>query len=261
MPLSARDATPADYAVFARLFPELKVPDPVLTQEEFEQRMLPNTIIAEDGEPVGYAFWRFYGAMVHVSHVIVDPRAQRRGVGRFMMEEIRRRTLGKGSTRWYLNVKADNTPAIRLYERVGLSVEQRGWSMRVDWSALRTLEGSTGTWRFAPTLEEASRFARERGIDPERLAMFRARPGVVFAALRNDAGTCALATFDPSFPSICPIAVIHPKHARPLFDAFLPHALHPYVRLCVDDEALVKALVLCGAKVEWETLRMGASLL
>jgi hypothetical protein len=91
--------------------------------------------------------------------------------------------------------------------------------------------------------------------------MFRARPGVVFAALRNDAGTCALATFDPSFPSICPIAVIHPKHARPLFDAFLPHALHPYVRLCVDDEALVKALVLCGAKVEWETLRMGASLL
>src|SRR5579872_7354313 len=118
MPLFVRDATPADYEVFASLFPELRVPDPVLTQAQFEERMLPNTVVAMDGEPakgVGYANWRFYGTTVHVVHVVVDPRAWRRGIGRLMMEEVRRRAVAKGATRWYLFVKADNVPAIRLY--------------------------------------------------------------------------------------------------------------------------------------------------
>jgi hypothetical protein len=45
MSLSVRDAAKADYAVFARLFAELHVPDPILTSEQFEQRMLPNVVI------------------------------------------------------------------------------------------------------------------------------------------------------------------------------------------------------------------------
>jgi hypothetical protein len=85
MPLSARDATPSDYEVFARLFPGLQVPDPLLTQAQFEgERMLPNVIIAEDGDRLGYAYWRSYGSTAHVVHVVVDPRAWRRGVGRLL---------------------------------------------------------------------------------------------------------------------------------------------------------------------------------
>jgi GNAT superfamily N-acetyltransferase len=263
MSLLVRDATPADYEVFARLFPELRVPDPVLTQAQFEERMLPNTIIATGGEPVetvGYANWRLYGTTAHVVHVVVDPRAWRRGVGRLMMEEIRRRVVARGATRWYLFVKADNEPAIRLYQHVGLALERRGWPTVANWSALKTLECSVGTSTFEPTLEEASRFARDHGVDPERLAIFWARAGAVFVALRDDAGICALATFDPAFPSICPILVTRPEYARPLFDLFFPHAQHPHVHLCVDDAALADALFKCGAKLEYETLRMGAPL-
>jgi GNAT superfamily N-acetyltransferase len=261
MPLSARDATPSDYEVFVRLFPELQVPDPLLTQAQFEERMLPNVIIAEDGDPLGYAYWRFYGSTAHVVHIVVDPRAWRRGVGRLLMEEVRQRAVAKGSLRWYLNVKADNTPAIRLYEHAGLLFEQRGWPMVADWSVLKTLKGSTGTWKFEPSLEEASRFAREHRIDPERLAMFRARPGVVFAALRDEAATCALAAFDTGFPGICPIAMISLEHAKPLFDALFPHARHPHVHICVEgDAALAETLRHSGAKVECETFRMGAAL-
>jgi len=259
--LSARDATAADYEVFARLFPELEVPDPLLTQAQFEERMLPNVIIAEEGGPVGYAQWRFYGTTLHVVHVVVDPRARRRGVGRLLMGELRQRAVLEGCVRWYLNVKADNLPAIRLYERYGLSVEQRGWDVVADWSVLETLEGAMGTQRFEPSIEQASHFAREHRIDPERLAMVRARPGVVFAALRDEVGTCALAAFDPAFPSIYPIAVARPEHARPLFDALVSCARQPHVHIFVEgNPALAEALRDAGGKPHLEILRMGAAL-
>ena len=262
MNLLARDATTADYELFARLFPALEVPDPVLTTAQFEEHMLPNVVVAEDGQqPLGYAHWRFYGATVHVVHVVVEANARRRGVGHFLMEEVRRRASAKGCTRWYLNVKAENTPAMRLYERSGLSVEQRGWSMLAAWSVLRALQGPTNIRKSEPSPEEVSRFARQHGLDPERLALVRARPGVVFVALRDDAGTCALAAFDPAFPSLYPIAVTRPAHARPLFDALFPHARDPHVNIFVEgNAALAEALHQVGAKLNFETLRMGASL-
>jgi GNAT superfamily N-acetyltransferase len=262
MSLSVRDASKADYEVFVRLFPELHVPDPILTSEQFEQRMLPHVVIVQAGEhPVGYAHWRFYGTTVHLVHVIAAPEARQRGVGRLLVEEVRRRAMTGGAQRWYLNVKADNAPAIHLYERSGFAVEQRGWSLLADWSSLRSLPTSTGAQRFEPSDEELSQLARQHGIDPERLAQVRARSGVVFAALRDDTGPCAVAAFDPAFPGIYPIAVARPEHARPLFDAFFPHAHHPHANVFVEgNAALADALRKVGAKVVFEILRMGAPL-
>jgi hypothetical protein len=177
------------------------------------------------------------------------------------MDEVRRRAAAGRGSRWYLNVKADNAPAIRLYERAGLSVEQRGWSMRADWAVLAALPGPTHTLQVEPSTEQVSRFALQQGLDPERLALVRARPGVVFVALRDHAGPCALAAFDPAFPGIYPVAVTRPEHARPLFDALRPHARDPHVNLFVEGNAvLAGALLGAGAKLSFETLRMGASL-
>jgi GNAT superfamily N-acetyltransferase len=262
MSLSVRDGAATDYEVFVRLFPELHVPDPILTAEQFEQRMLPNVVIAQDGEhAVGYAHWRFYGTTAHVVHVIAAPEARQRGVGRLLMEEVRRRAMAAGAVRWYLNVKADNAPAIHLYERSGLSVEQRGWSLAADWSSLRSQQASTGTQRFEPSSEEVSQLARQHGIDPERLAQVRARSGVVFVALRDDSGPCAFAAFDPAFPGIYPVAVARPEHARSLFDVLFPHARDPHVNVFVEgNAALADALCRAGARVSFEILRMGAPL-
>jgi GNAT superfamily N-acetyltransferase len=258
---SVRDATTADYDAFTRLFPALQVPDPLLTAAQFEEQVRPNVIIAEDGEPVGYAHWRIYGATVHLVHLVVDAGARRRGVGRMLIDEVRRRAFTKGCSRWYLNVKADNVPAIRLYERSGLSLEQRGWSMVADWSALLALPGPTGALDVEPSAEAVSQFARDHGIDPERLALVRARPGVAFVALRAEAGTCALAAFDPTGAGIYPIAVGNPEHAQPLFEALFAHALHLRVNLFVEgNDALADALRNGGAKPHFEFLRMGASL-
>ncbi|MCL2449771.1 MAG: GNAT family N-acetyltransferase [Polyangiaceae bacterium] len=261
MSLVVRDATPGDYDVFARLFPQLHVPDPLLSAAQFAEQMLPHTVIADDGAPVGYAHWRFYGATAHVVHVVVDARARHRGVGRALMHEIRRRAVARGASRWYLNVKADNAPAIALYERMGMSLEQRGWSMHTDWAALRALPRVTRSLAIELSDDAISRFASDHGLDPERLALVRRRPAVVFAALRDDGGTCAIAAFDPGFPSIHPIVVARPDYAPALFDALFPHARQPEVYVPVEgDVALATAIRRGGAKLRHEILRMAAPL-
>ena len=53
-----RDASTADYDAFTCLFPALQIPDPLPTAAQFENQMLPNVVIAEDGQPVGYALAR-----------------------------------------------------------------------------------------------------------------------------------------------------------------------------------------------------------
>jgi hypothetical protein len=76
MALAVRDATSGDYAAFVRLFPALGVPDPLLTTSQFETQMLPRAIVAEEGDTLGYAHWRFYGPTAHVAHVVVEGDAR-----------------------------------------------------------------------------------------------------------------------------------------------------------------------------------------
>ena len=262
MSLSIRDATAADYEVFARLHPALETPDPLLTAAQFAQLMLPNVVLAcEERQPIGYAHWQIYGAIAHVSHIVVGADARRRGAGHLLMQELRLRASAGGCTRWYLNVKAGNAVAIRLYERSGLMIEQRGWALVGEWVNLRTLEGLASPVSFEPSAEELARFARQQTIDPERLAAVRARPGRVFIAMRDSDGICAFAAFDPDFPGIYPIAVARVEHARALFEALEPQARAPHVNIFVEgNAALAEALRKAGAKLSFETLRMGAPL-
>jgi GNAT superfamily N-acetyltransferase len=263
MSLSIREATAADYEVFALLQPALETPDPLLTATQFAQRMLPNVVLACDGmRPIGYAYWQLYGATAHIAHLVVGAEARRRGAGLLLMRELRQRALAGGCTRWYLNVKADNAVAIRLYERSGLRIEQRGWALVCDWADLHALEGLSSPVIFDPSAEEVARFARQQTIDPDRLAAARARPGRVFVAMQDSDGICALAVFDPSFPGIYPIAVARPEHARALFDALEPQARAPHVNIFVEGNAdLTEALRMTGVKLNFEIFRMGAPLI
>jgi hypothetical protein len=229
---------------------------------QFAERLLPSVVVVQHGnQPIGFASWRLYGGTMHVAQVVVDPDARRRGAGRALMADLQRRALAKGCTRWYLNVKADNAAAIALYQGFGLRIEQPGWALVADWTDLQRLRGSTDTERFEPSHQEASDFARQHAIDPERLAQVRSRPAVVFVAQRALGKMCAFAAFDPGFPGIYPLAVTVPEHARGLFDALIPHARHPYVNIFVEgNAALATVLQAGGAKLQFATLRMGAAL-
>src|SRR5437773_2813151 len=101
MPLRTRVATAADYGAFARLFPELRVPDPLPSEEQFARRMLPRVLLlaGDDGETIGYAFWQRYGRMAHVVQVVVDPRTRGRGGGAALMEAVRVEVVRAGCSR------------------------------------------------------------------------------------------------------------------------------------------------------------------
>src|SRR5262245_35991911 len=137
MSLALRPGRPDDYPLFASLFTHLGVPEGPPAAARFEDVMLPRVLIATDGdEGVGYAFWQVYGELAHVVNVVVAEAARDRGVGRALMDGVREACRNEGCTRWYLNVKQDNLPAIALYRRCGMHPNGEMWSVRLPWSAV-----------------------------------------------------------------------------------------------------------------------------
>jgi GNAT superfamily N-acetyltransferase len=258
-----RDAVAEDYPVFARLFPELAVEDPVPAREQFAAQMLPKVVIVEDANgPAGYAFWRTYGRIAHVVHVVVDPLARGRGLGRALMADVRRRVLVQECTRWFLNVKQDNSAAIGLYARCGLATEQRGWALRAEWSQLHSLPEPHGdVVAFTPAPEEDSSIAARFDETPEHLSSLRSRAGVVLVGLRAAGLLVGFAAFDPSFPGVRPVHVARVEFARTLFEGLRPHARHDHVHVTFErNQALLEALTSLGAKVRHAFYRMGGVL-
>jgi GNAT superfamily N-acetyltransferase len=261
MSFAIRDATFADHASFARLFPELRVPDPLPTEEQFAARMLPRVLILEEhGDAMGYTHWRRYGSTVHVVHVVVDPRARGKGAGRALLDAVRARASADGCTRWFLNVKQDNAPAVRLYERAGMTIEQEGWAVDVRWAELSKLPGETeGAAPVVPPPDDAAELAAHLGVDIDRVTILLANPGAsVHLALREGGVPVAFGAFDPAFPGVYPLRVARVSLARRLFDAFRPHARHDQVHVFVEaDRGLYDALRDVGADLRHAVFRMG----
>ena len=120
---SIRDATPEDYASFARLFEELNAPEPVPNARVYAEHVVPRGFFGMEAEsPNAILCWRPEGDVFHVSILAVLPENRRRGLGRQLMLEAARRGRALGFTRWQLNVLVGNSAARSLYERLGMTV-------------------------------------------------------------------------------------------------------------------------------------------
>jgi ribosomal-protein-alanine N-acetyltransferase len=78
-------------------------------------------LVAEgaDGGLLGYAGLMTSGAEADVQTLAVAPSAQGRGLGGTLLEALVERAAKDGATSMLLEVRADNAPAIALYERHG----------------------------------------------------------------------------------------------------------------------------------------------
>jgi len=91
------------------------------TQAEIEE-MLGNrqgyyVLAAEwNGELIGYAVARFAWGKLHLMDIVVHEDMRSRGVGKQMMTHLIALAQSKGLSEVYLEVRAGNIPAIKLYQ-------------------------------------------------------------------------------------------------------------------------------------------------
>ena len=201
-PFTIRDAQPADHADFVRLFAELKTGDRRADSERWVADVMPDTFfLEEDGRKVAYAYVMLLGELGYVCHVVVDAPARGRGVGRALMRVIADRLREKRCTRWELNVKPDNLPAVRLYESVGMHKQYESTVVRIDWDdALRLpLESGVAVHEIDPS--EDDEIERNLHLAEGKILRLREMTGQLLVQLVDEAGVRrGFARFDPDFP-------------------------------------------------------------
>lgn len=268
MEIETRPATETDYPAFVKLFGELGIPDPVPDAGYYVAKLMPEMIVASAGENVvGYATWRTYGTTTHIPNVAVDPAWRGRRVGQLLLERIRVLAKAAGCTRWYLNVKTDNAPAIRLYERCGFVTDKESWALSVPWRAALALPFDPGLADAIVRPEDDADIATRFGLPPERLPVLRARStSTVLVAVHapDGGGPVAFAAFDTSFPGAYPFKTLRPDLAGNLMRACHAYAeldKHDFVRLTVEgDRPLYEALTAGGASLLFALLQLASPL-
>jgi GNAT superfamily N-acetyltransferase len=224
-----RPAVLADYEAFACLFPELGIDDPLPDRARWEAEMLPGTIVIEHHDVViAYAWLKVFDATGYVVNLVVDPGFRGRGVGGALMEAITRRLRAAGCSRWALNVKVDNAPALRLYERYGLARAYRSAMLSLLWDHIAVLprDGAPVAARPIEPAEEGAleaAFSLPSGRLPDLRRRGRALVRLVDPAHPADVAV-GLACFDPSWPGAFPFRVARPGLAVPLLEALRSHA-------------------------------------
>jgi ribosomal-protein-alanine N-acetyltransferase len=121
-PASIRAAQSAD--VDALLAIEAVFPTDRLDRRGFRHALASPTIdllAAEDRGLAGYAMVhrRRGSALARLTSLAVRPDRAGRGLGQALLAAAERRALERGCTRMRLEVRTDNLPARRLYERSG----------------------------------------------------------------------------------------------------------------------------------------------
>lgn len=266
--VTIRAAVEEDHAEFARLFRELAVPDPVPNVNAFRERLAATTLIAEDagGHVVGYLFYELLDGVLYVRNVVSDPSRRRAGIGRRLLREAAGRGRTKGATTWCLNVKDDNTAAIRLYESLGMRVAFATHVLRLAWSAVSDLAqpGVHVVTREVPASEDESiepALGMPRGLIESR----RTNAFALFAA-RDGEQVVGFTAFNPAFPGAFPFRANDEGTARALLEAMVPRrrpleAAEPWrkdgVQLVLEgNEALADALVSRGAERVFRLLHL-----
>lgn len=155
------------------------------TPESYERRMrgehldpFASRVYLQDGEPAGVVLIARRGWTSRVAAMAIVPAARGQGMGRWMLEGAIAEARARRERAMLLEVFEQNTPAARLYERLGF----------------RPLHRLVG-WRLAPGATQAEGAGALEEIDPAELARFVAREGEPELPWQLSAETMAGASF------------------------------------------------------------------
>ncbi|MBO2452226.1 ribosomal protein S18-alanine N-acetyltransferase [Actinomadura barringtoniae] len=115
------DDLPAVMRLEHELFPEDAWSEQMLRGELDDQPRTRHYVVAEtaEGEIIGYAGLAAAGGQADVQTIGVLPGHQGGGVGAALLTELLDEAVRRGSEAVFLEVRADNDRARRLYERFG----------------------------------------------------------------------------------------------------------------------------------------------
>lgn len=82
-------------------------------------------LVAEsDRGVVGTAMGGYEGHRGWINYLAVDPAQQGGGIGRALVEELERLLLARGCPKVNLQVRRNNTEAMRFYEHLGYGIDE-----------------------------------------------------------------------------------------------------------------------------------------
>jgi len=116
-PAQAKHA-PAIARLHARLF-DVPWSESSIRQMVDDASTIAFLALAHAGEPVGFAIGRTAADEAELLSIGVDPAWQNRGIGRLLVEALCKTSQRAPARRLYLEVAADNLPALRLYTTLG----------------------------------------------------------------------------------------------------------------------------------------------
>lgn len=141
-----RSALPADLA--ALLVLEQHFPCDRLSRQSF-RRLLRSTsaelqVYEEAGQVVGNAvlLHRRNSTQARIYSLIVHPDCQGRGIARTLLDSVECAAMARGCRALCLEVRADNAPALRLYQKAGFQVVRQITGYYQDHATALRLEKS-----------------------------------------------------------------------------------------------------------------------
>jgi len=263
MTLHLRPASPDDYPVFARLFPQLGTNDPIPDEQAWLGHLCEGTMMLIDGaEVAGYAYYERMAEFGYVRNVVIDADRRGHGRGRALMQQLATHLRGLGCTRWCLNVEPANTVALGLYRSLGLDVVYRSAALRFEWPAVDSLPGEDLALTTCPVdPSEDAEIEATHELPGGQLAAIRDDPSRILLRLHDPADPTAIglgiASFNPHFPGAFPFRIVRPGLARALLLGLKPHALpdEPRMHVVVEDDEPLPALLLgIGADLRLQLL-------
>jgi GNAT superfamily N-acetyltransferase len=211
------------------------------------------TLISErDGHIDGYV--RFIALDEgFVRDLVVSPTSRHGGVGRELMDAAAGVLRARGIAEWTMDVRADNTPAIDLYEQLGMCIEHRSTVVRVPVARIPELPRERAQALPIDPAEEDD-IERALGLLAGRVAMARVRAHSAYngALIQLRDRHCAAVGFgaigpghasDPTLPAVTPFRVARPELAGTLLTSLAAHTASAIIHVVLEDDPGVSRLL------------------
>jgi N-acetylglutamate synthase-like GNAT family acetyltransferase len=245
------------------LFRELLIDDPIADRAIWTEQCMPYTWAATlAGEVIGYCYVQAFDTVGHLQNIVVASSARQRGVGRALMAAAVTWFRARGLTSWRLNVRADNAPALALYESFGLKRAHSTKLLRLPWQATSRLpEGDAVVRALSVDRDRAAEALFD--IPSGTIERLRPRGRLPFEAIAPSSGECVgLTLFDARIPRARPFRALTLGAVAPMLAELKLHAPQgPHIDVLVENDPRLSALLEdLGASVRLETCVMQAQL-